>query len=143
MSCPFPSRSHPLLSCGSSIALTATIVTAIVFRNELNLHPLFGCLVFWSFLLSISIWGHFNVALSFYERFPENRIYLVLYRLSFCAIIIALLTLPVWSIVSGSFPPGNISELGGILLTTAICYTIITPQLPRLIFLIKKQKTRN
>lgn len=111
--------------------------------DRMNREPVLGCFVVGSFLFFISLsfflWG----ALPYSNLTTTDTTVRSAFRFSLCCVAYSLFQIPLWSILSGRFPPDGFNTYQAIFITTGVTISMFGSPGPFLVMLYRRLKAAN
>ena len=126
---------------GFRILMGIMIGAGIVFSvlgDRMNQDQLFGCLVFWTFLVvwsSFMFWAGTWPLLSRLVNEPNTR---VPFAIGAGALIFAICQIPLWSLMTHRFPPDKFTGTQAVIATVGVVFSLFAPAAPVVIGVSKQ-----
>jgi hypothetical protein len=122
-----PSKFLPRLSHVVAGLAVAISIAATVLGKRLNSNQMLGCLVVWAFLFVSSLAFFLSCSLPFRSLGVSDPSIRRSFRFSSLCLVYALFQIPIWSLMTRRFPPGELTETQAVIVTAGLVISLFGP----------------
>ena len=106
---------------------------AMLLGEKLDANQVLGSIILEALLFVASLAFFVGAALPYKELTTSDVVLKRAYRFSIFSLILSLLTVPIWSLLSGEFPPGDFGQVSSIVASTILLVALFGPASPWII----------
>ena len=124
------SLAKELIGKALNILCAGSFILAVVLNERLNENQLLGSLVVWSILALWAMALFWSTSLPFWPHLRDFPFLRIPYVISLLAVIFAVVQIPIWSLMTGQFPPDDFSSRQAYIVTAGVVFGLVGPGAP-------------
>ena len=113
-----------------NIACAGSFLTAVIMNERLNEDPILGSLVVWATLAFWAMSLFWSTSLPFMPHLREFRFLRIPFGMAVIAVLYAMLQIPIWSLMTGRFPPDHFTPKQAHIATAGVLFGMVGPGAP-------------
>ena len=107
-----------------------SFILAVILNERLNDNELLGCLVVWAILAFLAMALFWSDSLPFWPHLKDFPFLRHPFWVSIFAVLFAVLEIPIWSLMTGQFPPDDFTSQQASIVTAGVLFGMAGPAAP-------------
>jgi len=111
--------------------------------NKVNENQLMGAVLFGALLCSMSGISFYFASFQNRNLFENDTVLRKAYRFAIACFVFSFLQIPIWSVLTGHFPPKGFSGIGALIATIGVVLCLVGPAVPWLFGFLREMNEIN